>query len=272
MATLRGALKAFWTKAYGDGLTGLAGMVAYNLLLSLVPLTLLMLFVFGRIVSSADVQSSVIADVHRLLPATRGNDLTGLLNGIRHQSASIGVAALVSSIWVGSSFWGALDTAFCRIYHCRCRTWVQQKRFALTMLVVVVALFAATVGLPAVESVVVQGADRLPFGLAAGRAVYAGTLAIGLVLLFGTLSLVYRVVPNERVAWRGIWPGALGATLAMTAVNYGFPLYLSNSVISTFTGTYVFVLIVLVWFYAVAIILLAGGVINALRLGARPSA
>src|SRR6478672_4082662 len=51
-AAVRGGLSRFWHKAYGDGITGLAGMVAYNLLLSLLPLTLVALFVFGTVVDS----------------------------------------------------------------------------------------------------------------------------------------------------------------------------------------------------------------------------
>ena len=64
----------------------------------------------------------------------------------------------MSSIWIGSSFWGALDTAFCRIYHVRCRTWVEQKRFALAMLVVVLLFMAATVAVPAIQAILVGGA------------------------------------------------------------------------------------------------------------------
>ena len=68
-----------------------------------------------------------------------------------------------------------------------------------------------------------------------------------------------------------MWPGALGATLAMGVVDYAFPLYLDN--VSTLrVGTpLVFVLIALVWFYALAMILLAGAVVNELRFesGAR---
>jgi membrane protein len=259
-------LRAFWTKSYQDGLTGLAGMVAYNLLLSLLPLTLLVLFIFGRVVRSPEVQASVISDVHRILPSTRGHDLRGLLDSIRSSSTTIGIAALLSSVWVGSSFWGALDTAFCRIYHCRCRSWLEQKRFALAMLVVVIALFASTVALPALQSAVVEGADKLPFGLDAGRTTYAITLVLSVVGLFAILCLVYRVVPNDRVPWRGVWPGALAATAVIAAIDYGFPLYLSASAIKSFGGTYVFVLIVLVWFYAVALVLLGGAVINALRV------
>src|SRR4051794_38409834 len=192
-ARRRGALRAFWTKSYADGLTGLAGMVAYNLLLSLLPLTLLILFIFGRVVNSPDVQVSVIADLHKILPSTREHDLVGLLQSIRSSSTTLGIAALVSSIWVGASFWGALDTAFCRIYHSPCRSWLAQKRFALAMLVVVVALFASTVAVPALQSVVFEGADQLPFGLNAGRATYVVTLVVGVVALFAILCLVYRV-------------------------------------------------------------------------------
>jgi len=264
-----GVLRAFWTKSYADGLTGLAGMVAYNLLLSLLPLTLLVLFIFGRVVRSPDVQVSVIADLHQILPSTRGHDLISLLESIRRSSTTIGIFALLSSIWIGASFWGALDTAFCRIYHCPCRSWLEQKRFALAMLLVVVALFASTVSVPALQSVVFQGADNLPFGLDAGRATYAVTLVLGVVALFAILCLVYRVVPNEPIPWRGMWPGALGATVVIALIDYAFPLYLSESVLTTLRGTFVFVLIVLLWFYAVAIVLLGGAVINALRLANR---
>ena len=45
---LGGYLRAFWDRAYEENITGLAGMVAYNLLLSVFPFALLVLFVFGQ--------------------------------------------------------------------------------------------------------------------------------------------------------------------------------------------------------------------------------
>jgi uncharacterized BrkB/YihY/UPF0761 family membrane protein len=62
-----------------------------------------------------------------------------------------------------------------------------------------------------------------------------------------------------------VWPGALGATIAMGIVDWAFPLYLTN--ISTLrVGTSaVFVLIALVWFYVLALITLGGAVVNELR-------
>jgi membrane protein len=257
----------FYRKAYEDNLTGLAGMVAYNLLLSVLPLALIALFVGGRILQSGHFQESVLEDLQQIFPSAAETTLTSALNRVRDSSGGIGIAALVASLWIGSSFWGAVDTAFCRIYHCECRSWLRQKRFALGMLVVVLLFMAATVAVPTLQSILVDGAETLPLGLSEVRGVIFGvSLAAGLVLLFGILCVIYWTVPNEPVPWLGIWPGALAATLAIGLVDYAFPVYLANvNTIARFGTTLVFVLIVLLWFYALAIIILGGAVINAMR-------
>jgi membrane protein len=266
------AAKAFYWKAFDDNLTGLSAMVAYNLLLSILPLTLLALFVAGTVLRSGDIEQSVLNDLQRLFPDAARTTLVDLLDGLQDFSTRLGIAALVASIWIGSSFWGALDTAFCRIYGTECRRWVQQKRFALAMLGVSLLFVLATVAVPALQSVLVSGAENLPFGLSDVRGiVYILTLIAGLGLLFGCLCAIYWVVPNSSMPWRAVWPGASAATLAIAIVDYAFPVYLSS--ISTFTRfgtTMVFVVIVLVWFYAIAIIMLGAAVINALCLMADP--
>ena len=82
----------------------------------------------------------------------------------------MGIVAVIAAVWFSSSFWGALDTAFCRIYHRDCRSWVRQKLFALGMLAVVLLFFVASVTIPAVQGIVVRGSRDLPFGLGDGRA------------------------------------------------------------------------------------------------------
>jgi YihY family inner membrane protein len=261
-------VKRFVRKAYGDNITGLSAMVAYNLLLSILPLALLSLFIAGQVLGSGELEQSVLRDLRKLFPDTASSTLTNLLHGLERNSTSLGIVALVTGVWFGSSFWGALDTAFCRIYGGECRTWVQQKRFALAMLVVVLLFMAATVAVPLVQSFLITGRQNLPFGLDhVGGLVYVATLVLGLAVLFAILCLIYRVVPNRPVPWRAIWPGAAAATLAIFVVDYGFPLYLGNvSTIANFGTTFAFIAIVLVWFYVVAIIILGGAIVNVLRL------
>ena len=164
----------------------------------------------------------------------------------------------------------AAITAFCRIYHRECRSWVRQKLFALGMLAVVLVFFVASVTIPAVQGIVVRGSRDLPFGLGDGRAlVYYLTLAGGLVVLFAILCLVYWRVPRGPIPWRCVWPGAAGAAFSIGVVDYAFPLYLSNVSALRIGTSFLFVIIVLVWFYALAMILLAGAVVNELRFEAR---
>ena len=110
-------VKALYWKGYEDNVTGLAGMVAYNLLLSLFPLALISLFVAGNVLQSQNLEGRVVSDLQRLFPSTTEHTIDMLLRHIRDNATSFGVIALVTSIWFGASFWGALDTAFCRIYH-----------------------------------------------------------------------------------------------------------------------------------------------------------
>ena len=190
------AAKDFYWKAYEDNITGLSGMVAYNLLLSVFPLALLALFIAGRVLESPDVERSILEDLQQLFPTAADDTLTNALDRIRDTSTGFGVVALLASIWIGASFWGALDTAFARIYHVAGRTWLRQKRFSLVMLVVVILFMAATVAVPTLQSVLVAGAGDLPLGLSEVDG------------LFFALSLAARPVPAVRRAL----PDLLGRT------------------------------------------------------------
>ena len=263
---VRRSLVAFWRKAYEDNLTGMSGMVAYNLLLSIFPFALVALFIGGRLLRSEDLQLSLLEDLKRIFPTAAESTLSEGVRRLRETSTTAGLAAIAASIWFGASFWGALDTAFCRIYHCPCRSWVQQKLFALGMLGVVLLFVAATVAVPTIQALLASGAEDLPLGLSEVRGlVYVVSLGLGVAALFAALCATYRLVPKGAIPWRAVWPGALGATIAIAVVDLGFPLYLDNVSTLRVGTTAVFVLIALVWFYMIALIVLAGAVVNDLR-------
>jgi YihY family inner membrane protein len=258
----------FWRIAWDANITGQSAMIAYNMLLGVIPIALLGLFIAGQVLSSHTVAHSVVVDLREVFPGTAERTLDSLLDEITNSTTSTGVLALLAALWLGSSFWGALDTAFARIYGCPSRPWLEQKRFALGMLVVVLVFMVATVIVPTMQSILRSGVAALPFDLAhVAVVVYAASLAVGIGLLFICLAVIYLRVPNRRVPWRGVWPGALGATIAIVIIDYAFPIYLSSiSTIARFGTTIVFVLIMLGWFYVLALIILSGAIINALRL------
>jgi len=135
------------------------------------------------------------------------------------------------------------------------------------MLVVVLLFMAATVAVPTLQSILVGGAENLPFGLSTVHTlIYVASLIAGLVILFAILCVIYWTVPNRLVPWRAIWPGAFLATLAIGAIDNAFPLYLTNiSSIAHIRASLILLVIVLIWFYAIAIIVLGRAVVNAAR-------
>jgi membrane protein len=260
-------LRAFWQRAYRENVTGLSAMVAYNLMLAVFPFALLVLFVFGQVLRIEGVETGVLDDLQRLFPNVEQGTLSDVLARIEDNSTTIGIAAFLGSLWIGASFWGAMDTAFCRIYHVECRGWVEQKRFSFAMLAVVLLLIAASIFLPTMEAALVSGTDRLPLGLSDIKAIDSALLlAAALLGTFAICCVIFWAVPKGHMPWRDVWPGAAFVTGAVGIANWAFPFYLSNvSSLANFGSTAGFVLIALLWFYLLSLALLAGAVINSLR-------
>lgn len=259
--------RAFWNRSYKENITGLSGMVAYNLVLAIFPFVLLVLFIFGQLVESPDIEHGVILDLQRLFPNVEQNALANAIDQVRSSSTTIGVAAVVGGLWIGASFWGAMDTAFCRIYHVECRSWVAQKRFAFVMLAVVTLLLAASVVIPTLEAAALSSTSDLPFGLSDLSAVRVIVLIVGaFAVTFMIASIIYWAVPKGHMPWRSVWPGALFFTSVTGIGNWVFPVYLNDvSSLTKLGGTIGFIVVALIWFYALSLALLAGAVINSLR-------
>ncbi|MCK8482580.1 YihY/virulence factor BrkB family protein [Aliiroseovarius sp. S2029] len=92
-----------------------------------------------------------------------------------------------------------------------------------------------------------------------------GTWGLLIVLTIAGLSVLYRFGPSRRDArWRWISPGAVLACLFWIAASFGFTIYVSNfaSYNESF-GTIAGVIILLMWLWISAVVVLAGGKLNA---------
>jgi YihY family inner membrane protein len=260
-------LRAFWHRAYQENITGMAAMVAYNLMLAVFPFALLVLFVLGQVSNSSSAENSVLLDLKRLFPNVERHTLADVLDRIRDNATTIGIFAALGSLWIGASFWGAMDTAFCRIYHVDCRGWIEQKRWSFVMLIVVLLFIMASVVLPTAEGALISSTDKLPFGLSHIPAIDNVLLiAAALGLTFVICCVIFWAVPKGHMPWRAVWPGALFVMTTTGLANWLFPFYLTNvSSVSRFGSTLGFILIALIWFYALSLAILSGAVINSLR-------
>ena len=173
----------------------------------------------------------MLRDLQSLFPAAEQSSLTSVVDRIRDSSTTIGVVAALGAIWIGASFWGAMDTAFCRIYHVECRGWVEQKRFALVMLVGRDRCSSP----PASSSRSPRGCSPRAPTTCRSVSIRSGALRAprrprgGAAITFAVCSLIYYFVPKGHVPWPGVWPGALFVTLTTAIANGAFPFYLAQS-------------------------------------------
>ncbi|WP_214789169.1 YihY/virulence factor BrkB family protein [Exiguobacterium sp. s21] len=84
------------------------------------------------------------------------------------------------------------------------------------------------------------------------------------VILIFTLSIFYKIAPQQHVFWKSTIPGAIFGVIAWQIVSFGFSLYVSNfgNYDSTY-GSLGGIIVTLLWLQLTGMIILIGSEINA---------
>ena len=253
-----------FAKFFADRGTHLAAMIAYFALLSLVPLVFLALALLG-LFGRADETSFLVTELKTMFPATSISRIVDVVNAIRDNAATLGLAGGVFLLWSSLSLFSVLESAFNIVYARPNRPFVRGKLIATALLVAsLVVLFAGLVvgsfGFGLLERAAPDfvGNDAVVFVLA---------LTISTGALFVFLVSVYYLLTNERLSFREVLPGAVLATLALQASFQVLPLFLRLSrelvVLQALGGT----AFLLIWLYLMANLIVFGAEVNWWRAG-----
>ena len=91
--------------------------------------------------------------------------------------------------------------------------------------------------------------------------------------MFLVFSLIYRLAPYVPVDWRDVLPGALLAALAFEICKAGFVLYLDRFAnFESVYGPLTSIIVLLLWFYVSALILILGSEYSIARWQAKEAA
>lgn len=176
---------------------------------------------------------------------------------------SIGALA---TVWSASKGMNALTKALNRSYFTEeSRSFVVARGMSIVFTVMLIAVLVVALVLP----VFGQQIGALVFsylGLEEGFMILWGSLrwVVPPVLIFFVFSLIYWLVPNLRVEFKSVILGALFATVGWIVTSLGFSYYVSNfgSYSSTY-GSIGAIIVLMMWLYFSAIILMLGGQLNA---------
>ena len=205
MRTIGHGLKTFYVKAYTDNLTGLAGDGRLQPPVVGLPGRRLIALSRGRPGAQPPRGSSIRCCSRPAGPLSQrhGDDA---VPGAAPRSAArrrtvFGIVAFVASpvgrdIVLGRAGYRVLS----HLRRSRAAPGSAQKLFEpRDARPRCLLFFAATVALPATQSLLLARSTDLPFGLSGRDALWGVSLAAGLLINFGALATIYRTVPNEPV-------------------------------------------------------------------------
>jgi membrane protein len=258
-------IKTFYVKFTRDNLGSLAAILAWNLLTSLVPITVGLLAISGYVLrADPSAQHSVVT---HLSQALRGvltpRDLQNLVDATVNHRGLLGIIGLVGVFWGGSSIGGAISTTFQAIFEVKGRNFVVEKLIDVAMIFVITALLVVVVLATAAGAVVTRLISGFPLS---GLSTFVLGTVISLVaalLLFASIYLVFPHV-KPRFKFGNVWKGALTAAILFEILSYIWPIYAHFAHFSRYGAVLVPILILTAWIYFFSVILLVGAEIVAI--------
>jgi membrane protein len=255
-----------WRRMGKDNVSALAGGAAFQALLSLFPILTAMVSLYGLVADPNMVERQITA-IEGILPPEAVKLIATWLHAlVQGPTAKFGIALIVSVLFACWSMWSATAMLMTAVTIC---SGEEEKRGFLSFNLHALALSAgfALFGIAALALVAVLPAalTLVPVSSAWGDVVglVRWPIMAGIVIL--ALAIVYRYAPDRaQPRWHWISWGAAGATVLWILGSIAFTIYVSK--IGSYDKTYGSlggVIILLLWFYLTAYVILFGAELNA---------
>ena len=245
---------------YGsEGLTH-AASIAYYALLSLFPILLLALFILNEMASDAGERDTVVRFVFRYFPR-QFDFISGQLDAFQQQPVTFGFWGVLALVWASLGVFNAVTAA---VNH----AWAVEKQrsflghrligFAMMVsagLVLMLGLVIASL-VRLAETRLSDAFERSPLldWLSGIVASYVATF-----LLICCVALIFYFVPNTKVRFRDVWPGAILVGVLWRIAFSLFSWYAADlATWNVIHGSLAAVVVFLLWIYISAVILIYG--------------
>ena len=253
------AFPTLFHKFFADRGTHLAAMVAYFALLSFVPLVYLALALLG-VAGRADESSFFVTELTRMFPNTSVNRVVDVVETLRENAVALSVFGGVFLLWSSLSLFSVLESAFNIVYGQPNRPFLKGKAIASALLVgSLILLFVGLV----IGSIGLELLKRYAYWLAGSDVLaYTVSLAVSTLAVFLFLIATYYVLTNVAHTFREVLPGAVLGALVLQVSFQVLPIYvrLSKDVVTLQAlGAPV---ILLVWLYLMANVIVLGAEVN----------
>ncbi|MDB6021555.1 MAG: Ribonuclease [Pedosphaera sp.] len=278
-------LKEFWDllKAavnawFADRAQRLGASLAFYTVLALPPLFVIVLFIVSLWVSAASARTEIFTEISALLGDQGAKALESILvNPQQHSNGLVASAIAIGTLLItATGVFMELQDALNLVWGVEekpgqgWRGFIKNRLLSFALIVGIGFLLLVSL----LVNAGLEAADKYFGGLLPGAVgswrVVNTLVSLGVVTLL--FALIFKVLPDAKIAWRDVWVGATITALLFTAGKFLIGMYLGRSTVVSAYGAAGSAIIVLLWVYYSAQILYFGAELTqayACRFGSR---
>lgn len=242
-----------------------AAALAFYTLFSIAPTLMVVTAVFGWFFGEAAVAGTLESQLTVLVGAETAATIQGLMQSAHKPGTQLftAIAGFVTLLLAASRAFQQLEGALNTIWESRrskkggaIRATIEQKlvAFSLVLSIGVFVMLSMVLG-AALEVVAQYLAEYLP--ISRGLAVWINDLTT-LSVMTAAFAAIYRILPARKEAWWNILLGAGVTALLFAAGKHGISSYLGRSGAGSAYGASGSLVVLLLWLYYSAMLVLAG--------------
>lgn len=248
----------------------LATSVAYYAVFSVFPMLLILISVLGFLLtfssSVQDAQQELLEMVQRHTSVELAGHVRRTLDEVRSKAVVTGPVGVIALLFGAIGIFVHVDKAFDRIWDVDSNTSdgfiagllriLFHRARAFLMLLALGILIVAAIAAGVVASAARVSVDELPGGWWTSRAVQ---IALGLLVNWLLLSLIYKVLPKPHVRWRAALQGGLLAAVAWEVCRQLLAFVVMGGRYSAF-GVIGSMIALMIWIYIAVSVIFLGAV------------
>ncbi|WP_424095108.1 YihY/virulence factor BrkB family protein [Moorena producens] len=259
-----GLLKETFKEWKEDNASRLAAALSYYMIFSLAPVLIIAIAIVGSIFGEEAAKGEIVGQIQGLVGEQGAQFIQTAITNANRPDASGGLASLISIVVLlfgASGVFGELQDALNTIWDVKLKPgrgiWgILKKRILSFLTVLGVGLFLL---LSAVLSTVLSALRSYEseflkdLGLLWLYQLDFVWTILDLLVSFGILSLmfalVYKYLPDVKIAWKDVWVGAIITTLLFNLGKSLLSGYLGRSSFSSSYGAAGSLVVLLAWVY-----------------------
>lgn len=264
---VRDFLRRVYVKADQDGIFFMAGAIAFNLVVAIIPLLLAVLGITGVVLQNrVEDPSRLLADyIFQALPPA-GDEFrrfveTEIIAGLLSKSGGFIGFGLIVLVWVSTRLVGTLRFTLREVFDIgEDRNIIRGKWFDVQMVVVAGILFTINVAVTVIINVITSTGIELLGVHPAGwfeQYLLSVLAALSIWIMF---VLIYRYLPFRRIHWRTALVAGTFTTVMFELLKRLFAWYALNvAEYGSTYGNFLNLVILVFWMYYMALAFVLGG-------------